>query len=330
MSTVKVECLQDGRLLPLVIEPSTEGINLITWTLENREFLQQSLLKHGAILLRNFGVQAVESFAEFTTAASDDVMEYRERSSPRHEVGEKIYTSTDYPAPQKIFPHNEHSYSLHIPLKLFFFCETPAPQGGETPLADCRLILQRIAPEIKERFIEKNWMYVRNFGDGFGLSWETVFQTTDRSEVESYCRRNAIEVEWKDGNRLRTRQVRPVIARHPRSGEEVWFNHLVFFHVSTLEPMIRDVMLESFEEEDLPNNTYYGDGATIEPEVLDHLREVYLKELVSFKWQQGDIVMLDNMLTAHSRAAYAGPRKVLFAMADPYSRQDIAVSRSAT
>lgn len=320
---IKAECLQAGSLLPLVIEPTTSEVSLIAWALENREFLQQRLMQHGAILLRNFGVRAVEDFAALTAAAANEVMEYHERSSPRHEVSTKIYTSTDYPANQSIFPHNEHSYSQHLALKLFFFCVTPAQQGGDTPLADCRRVLQRIAPEIRERFIQKKWMYVRNFGDGFGLSWPAVFQTTDRSEVEAYCRRNAIEVEWKEGNRLRTRQVRPAIATHPLSGEEVWFNHLTFFHVSTLEPTIRDVMLEVFEEEDLPNNTYYGDGTPIEPDVLEHLRQAYLQELVSFKWQQGDIVMLDNMLTAHSRTAYTGPRQILFAMADPYTRHDI-------
>jgi alpha-ketoglutarate-dependent taurine dioxygenase len=322
-AAVRAECLQPGSLLPLVIEPAREGVSLVAWTMENRESLRERLLRHGAILLRNFGVHAVEDFAGFTAAASDEVMEYRERSSPRHEVGANIYTSTDYPASQKIFPHNEHSYSQHLPLTLFFCCLKPAERGGETPMADCRRVLRRIAPEVVEKFKRKKWMYVRNFGDGFGLSWQTVFQTADRGEVEAYCARNAIEAEWKEGNRLRTRQVRPAVAAHPRSGEEVWFNHLTFFHVSTLEPMIRDVMLESFAEQDLPNNTYYGDGSPIEPDVLDHLRDAYLQELVSFTWRQGDIVMLDNMLTAHARASYAGPRRVLFAMADPYTRRDI-------
>ena len=29
-------------------------------------------------------------------------------------------------------------------------------------------------------------MYVRNFGDGFGLDWRTVFQTDDRAAVEAH------------------------------------------------------------------------------------------------------------------------------------------------
>lgn len=50
-------------------------------------------------------------------------------------------------------------------------------------------------------------MYMRNFGDGFGLPWQTVFQTTEKAKVEAYCRIHDIKVEWKEGERLRTYQV---------------------------------------------------------------------------------------------------------------------------
>jgi alpha-ketoglutarate-dependent taurine dioxygenase len=166
-------------------------------------------------------------------------------------------------------------------------------------------------------------MYVRNFGDGLSLPWQTVFQTTDKSAVELYCRRAGIEFEWKPGDRLRTRQVRPVVATHPRTGETVWFNHATFFHVTTLDPRMRDALTAEFGDEDLPNNTFYGDGSGIEPQVLDELRDAYQKEMISFSWKKGDLILLDNMLTAHARAPFVGPRKILFAMAEPFTRQDI-------
>lgn len=320
---VKAECLFTEGLLPLVMRPEAEGVDLAAWAAANRAQVEEALLKHGAILFRDFGLAGVADCERFTKAVAGGAMEYRERSSPRHEVGERIYTSTDYPADQTIFPHNEHSYSLTVPLKLLFFCLTPARRGGETPVADCRRVLGRISPRVRERFAERGWMYVRNFGDGFGLPWQTVFGTVDKSAVEDYCRANTIECEWKSGDRLRTRQVRPVIARHPRSGEEVWFNHLTFFHVTTLDPMIRDVLVASFPEEDLPNNTYYGDGSPIEQSVLDELREAYLSELVSFTWHEGDVLLIDNMLTAHARSSFEGPRRVVVSMSDPFTRDDI-------
>jgi alpha-ketoglutarate-dependent taurine dioxygenase len=129
--------------------------------------------------------------------------------------------------------------------------------------------------------------------------------------------------EWLDGNRLRTRAVRHVVAKHPKTGDVVWFNHGTFFHVSTLEPEVRDALLAQFAEEDLPSNTYYGDGSPIEPEVLDALRAAYHQEMIMFPWQLHDVLLLDNMLTAHARAPFSGPRKILVGMAEPIHSQDV-------
>jgi alpha-ketoglutarate-dependent taurine dioxygenase len=192
----------------------------------------------------------------------------------------------------------------------------PAQQGGETPIADCRRVYERLDPEIVRAFRERKYMYVRNFGDGFGLSWQSAFRTTERAVVEEYCRRNEIDFEWKENDRLKTRQVRRAVATHPRTGEQVWFNHLTFFHVSTLEPQIRAALLAEFAEGELPNNTYYGDGAEIEPAVLDQLRSSYAAEEVTFSWETGDVLMLDNMSAAHGRRPYTGLRNVVVGMAE--------------
>jgi len=320
---VRAETLLPGENLPLVIQPAIREMSLHVWAADHRDFIEARLLRHGAIIFRGFGLEGADEFERFVRAVSSQVMEYRERSSPRSQVSGHIYTSTDYPADQSIFPHNEHSYTLTWPMKLYFYCQTPADSGGETPLADCRKVFARITPQTRERFIKKRWMLVRNYGDGFGLPWRTVFNMTERSEVEEYCRRSGIEVEWKDGDRLRTRQVREPAALHPRTGEWVWFNHLTFFHVTTLPPAIRDGLLAQFREEDLPTNTYYGDGSPIEPSVLEELRQAYLRELVAAPWQKGDIALIDNMLTSHARHPFHGPRKILFAMAEPFHRSDL-------
>ena len=320
---VTTEFLAPGQTLPLVVRPNVHGLGLAAWASNNREFIRTSCFKYGAILFRDFNVGAAGEFEQAIAAISGESLEYRERSSPRSNVQGNIYTSTDYPAEQSIFPHNEHSYALTLPLKLYFCCLLPAERGGETPIADTRKIYARLDPSIRRRFAEKKWMYVRNFGDGFGLNWQTVFQTDDRAAVEDYCRRARIECEWKEGNRLRTRQVRPAEARHPYTGETVWFNHATFFHVSTLAAPIRDGLLAEFKPEDLPNNTYYGDGSEIEPEVLDELRAAYLEESVAFEWKRGDVVVIDNMLTSHARRPFAGARKIVFGMAEPYTRTDL-------
>ncbi|MEH2411061.1 TauD/TfdA family dioxygenase [Nostoc sp.] len=320
---IKVIPLLPEKSLPLLLQPIVEGINLVTWTASNQELIAKNLLKHGGILFHNFQVTDVAEFEKFIQTVSGDLLEYRDRSSPRSLIQGNIYTSTDYPANQTIFLHSENSYAATWPLKIFFYCVTPAIQGGETPIADTRKLYKRIDSKIRDRFIEKGVMYVRNFGDGFGLPWQTVFQTTNPAEVETFCRHNGIQFEWKEGNRLRTRQIRQAVATHPQTGEQVWFNHAVFFHISTLEQNIRKSLLAEFQEEDLPHNTYYGDGSPIEKIVLDEIRAVYQQETIIFPWQAGDILMLDNMLAAHGRMPFVGQRKVVVGMAEQFSSKDI-------
>lgn len=316
---VNVGHLPTHSSLPLLITPAVEGVDLAAWCTANRELVSSLLLGHRAILFRNFNISTPFAFNQVIQATSNgQLLEYRDRSSPRHEVQDKIYTSTDYPAEQSIFLHNEGTYWMKWPQKIYFCCAIEPGQGGETPIADCRNIYRRIDPQIIERFTEV--MYVRNYNDGFGLTWETVFQTTDRTVVEDYCRQNQIEYQWKEGNRLRTRAVRPTVARHPQTGEPLWFNHAAFFHVTTLEAGIRDALLAEFNEEDLPYNTYYGDGFPIEPRVLDVLRAAYQNEKIVFPWRKGDVLILDNMSVAHGRMPYAGERKILAGMAEPISR----------
>ena len=314
---VKVNYFQDGGTLPLVIQPGVYGLDLVGWTKHHLEFIEKQLLKHGAILFRNFNVNGLVEFEQFIKTISGELLEYRYRASPRTQINDRIYTSTDYPADQSIFPHNEHAYSPIFPLRIYFYSMTLPQQGGETPIGDTRRIFRRIEKKIVEDFIKKKVMYIRNYTNGFGLPWQEVFRTTDRGVVEEYCRSQGIEFEWKDNNNLRTRYIGPAVLSHPRTGEKIWFNHATFFHISTLPPSIREGMLAEFKEEDLPNNTYYGDGSVIEPEVLNELRQAYQQEMVIFPWKKGDILLLDNMLTVHARRPYVGRRKILVGMAEP-------------
>lgn len=318
-SLVKTEYLQQDRSLPLVIQPQVKGMNPITWAASHKGYIEDNLLKHGGLLFRNFGMKTATEFEQFSKVICGGLLEYHERSSPRRQVSGNVYTSTDYPATESIFLHNENSYQQTWPMKILFFCKTAARSGGETPIADCRKIYQRLNAELRQRFIERKWMLIRNFGDGLGLSWQTVFQTTDKGEVEEHCRANGIQTEWKDNDRLRTRAVRPAVHYHPTTGEPIWFNHATFFHVSTLDPVIASVLMRQFKEADLPSTTCYGDGSSIEPETLDELREAYRSETVKFPWQEGDVLLLDNMMVAHGRAPYTGDRAILVGMAQPYS-----------
>jgi len=315
---VRTSDLEVGRGLPLLVEPAVEGVDLAKWMGHNRELAQRHLLARGGLLFRGFGVAGEERFQAFVEAAADQLLEYTYRSTPRTKVRGKIYTSTEYPADQSIPMHNEMSYSRKWPLKIAFFCVQPAADGGETPIADSRRMYQRIDAGVRERFAHKQVMYIRNYGEGLDLSWQDVFQTDDRAQVTEFCREAGIELEWRSGDRLTTRQVCQAVADHPVTREKVWFNQAHLFHVSSLAPGVREALLSALGDSGVPRNTFYGDGSPIEPEALDHIRAVYDEESVLFPWQQGDILLLDNMLAAHGRRPFSGSRQIVVGMAEPY------------
>ena len=317
--TIKVSQLQAGKMLPLLIEPATSATDLIAWAKANLSQIHAWLNIHGGILFRGFNLSTTEEFESFIVAVSGSLLDYSYRSTPRTLVSGKIYTSTEYPAQQSIPLHNENSYARDWPMKIWFFSMRCATTGGETPIADSRRVYQGIPARIRDLFARKGVMYVRNYGSGLDLSWEEVFQTTNKSEVESYCQSFGLEFEWLPDDRLRTRQVCQAVAQHPGTGEMVWFNQAQLFHISRLKPEVREAMLTIFKEEDLPRNILYGDGAPIDPDDLDQICAVYDQEEIAFPWHQGDVLMLDNMLAAHARKPFSGERKVVVGMAEPYS-----------
>jgi hypothetical protein len=240
-----------------------------------------------------------------------------------------VYTSTEYPPEYFVSLHNELSYAHRWPSKLLFFCAVEPQDGGETPIVDSRELLKRLSPELVERFVARGVRYVRNLhGDakGTGLSWQTVFETEDREWVEAYCREGGIEIAWKDDGGLWTRQDRPAVTTHPRTGDRVWFNQVDQWHPSNLGEDLAEALTGTTREEDLPINAYHGDGSPLSVEDLEEIRRVTEETMIAFPWREGDVLLVDNMLVAHGRMPFSGPRRVMVAMGDTLDLQDAAAS----
>lgn len=310
-----IQHVNSEKSLPLLIKATIKGLNITAWIEKNRELVESKLLQYGGILFRNFQVNTIADFENFIQTIGGNLLKYSYRSTPRTQVSGNIYTSTEYPAQQFIPLHNEMSYSRNWAMKIGFYCLQNAQQGGETPIADSRRVLQRLSPKIVDNFQKKNVMYVRNYGGGLDLTWQDVFQTNNKLEVENYCHSSGIEFVWGENNSLKTHQICQATARHPQTNESVWFNQAHLFHISSLNSTVRETLLGSFPESQLPRNAYYGDGSVIEDSVLEEIRSVYQQEMVLFPWESGDILLLDNMLAAHGRMPFTGNRKVVVGMA---------------
>lgn len=302
--------------LPFLIE-SRRKDDILAYLRDHRAEIEQRLDTVGAVLLRGFDISTEAQFASLSDAFSERPLEYMYQSTPRTKLGRGIYTATEYSAGLTIPLHNENAFQRSWPLRLLFFCMYPADGGGgQTPLASTAAVTSRIDLAIRDRFLDKQVMYIRNYRKDIDLPWTTVFQTESRAEVEAYCRNHEIAYEWVSPDQLRTRQVCQAFARHPRTGALVWFNQAHLFHPAGLDPRTRSFLRARFRDQDLPRNATYGDGTPILDSECEHIHEAFRSELVVFEWRAGDVLILDNMLVSHGRNPYKGSRRVLTAMCD--------------
>ena len=303
----------DGRG-PIVVQSLFDGIPLSNWIVTHRQWVDRAFARYGALLFRRFECQGIMDFHAALEALGCPPMKFSEETSPRKHLGQQIFTSTEHPASEEIFPHNEGSYFKQCPLRVFFFCENAATAGGETTVVSGRRILELMDADLKKTFAEKGWTYIRRYGTGLGLDWKTAFQTNDPSVVEAYCTQNDIKFRWLD-DLLTTQQTRAAIFSHPGDGEPVWCNHVCFFHRTAL-PSDLLALLEADGPNSLPFDTTYGDGREITATTIEHLRDLYRASTIEIGWRNQDVLMLDNLRFAHGRRPFTGNRRLLFAMSN--------------
>ncbi|MEV6139119.1 TauD/TfdA family dioxygenase [Nocardia sp. NPDC051990] len=305
--------LEDNGSTTAMIYPLADSVaDPLSWLRRHRDRIESALHRYGAVLLRGLPTD-MRLFEETVALIGGTALSYTDRSTPRTRIGTNIYTSTEYPPDQRILMHNENSYADTWPGLLFFLCETPADEGGHTPIADSRAVFRRLPQDLLDRFAD-GVRYTRTYRDELGLGWQEAFQTDSRAQVERYCSDHDIDYDW-DGSLLHTKTTRPAWRDDPWDGVPVWFNQANLFHVSALEEEIREALLAAFPEKELPRNAYLGDGSPISEADLAHIEQAYSDCVLTLPWHRGDLLIVANMIAAHGRTAYRGTRRIWVAMA---------------
>jgi alpha-ketoglutarate-dependent taurine dioxygenase len=311
--------LQSGPCSPLIIEALGPQQSLDELCNVCRSRVDAMLLEHGALLFRGFRMEGLADFDRFVGAATQRRLDYVYASTPRTALGNRIFTATEYPPAEEIPLHNENSYQRQWPLRIALTCLVPAQQGGETPIADMQRVTATLGEALMDKFERRGVRYVRHYHPFVDLSWQKAFRTEDRAEVARLCEAHAIDYEWLSEDTLRTVQVCQGTARHPATGERTLFNQAHLFHVTSVGAEDARDLITLFGADRLPRQTYYGDGAEIPAADLEAVRSAYRSNAISFPWQAGDVLLVDNMQYAHGRRPFRGPRKVLVSLMDPHS-----------
>ncbi|MCS0636860.1 TauD/TfdA family dioxygenase [Streptomyces sp. LP05-1] len=304
---------------PPPVVTAEPGADPGAWSAGRRAGLRAALLEYGAVLVRGLGLREAGQVAAVAAGLAAEPVPEREAFAPRRTYRPGVYSSAVWPPNQPMCMHHELSYALGFPGLLLIACLVPPERGGETGTADAADVLAALPPEVVRRFEERGWLLTRTYGGDIGATVTESFGTDDRAVVEAYCRGHAIDCAWEPDGTLRTRQRRPAVVRHPADGRRSWCNQIAFLSSWTLDPELREYLVDVYGPESLPFDTRYGDGRPVEAGTVELINEVYAAHTARHRWAAGDLLLVDNVRTAHSREPYEGPRELVLAMADPVS-----------
>jgi len=314
--TVPQQHHYDGISFPLILSPvqSSPSTELSTqWVRNNRQYIEEKLVQHGAILFRGFNLSTAQDFYDFTLAFGYEFGSYRGGGGPRNVVLGPIHTSTESP-PEIVIPfHHELAYLPNYPSKLFFFAEIPTPQDGETPILLSNRVYQKLVEKNKEfvqQIAEKKVRYKRlleskaQCHNKYQRSWQEIFDTDDKVLATQRANETGIEkIEWlPDDSMLVTSIPLDGLKVEPRTGKWTWFNSIVLLHPG------------SDENKSRLYSTTYGDFTPISETDVKDVADIMQSEGVKIPYHKGDVYLIDNTLALHARNIFTPPRRILAAI----------------
>lgn len=306
----------NGVVFPLSLAP-TDSIQTVEQTVaylkSNMTTLLDLLLKHGAILFRGFPISDAKDFNEFALAFGWQDLPYIGGAAVRTNVHGVVFTSNESPPDQPIPFHHEMAQVPKFPSYLFFYCDVPATEGGDTPICLSNVVYEQLNQE-KPKFVEdlkqKGVKYTRVLPEEddpsspIGRGWKSTYLTNDKKVAEERCTQHGGSYEWLPNGDLKTiSKVLPAIRIEERTSKPTWFNSIVAAYFGWKD------------KRNQPERAVtYGDDSPLNPEDVTRANQVLEENCVSFKWLKGDIILVDNKLVLHSRGTFVPPRRILAAL----------------
>lgn len=344
---IRIRSLEDGERsyptletnLPLVITPKHDPgfAGLVHFVRSQGDLLRELVSKFGGLLFRGFEIPRISSFPEILSLMGYKLSErYLGGLSPRHEIEKNVFTSTDAIDQLPLFAHNETTFQNNFPAMISFFCRKEPPQYGETPIFNCAAIYRSMPPDLLDTLIRRRIKYVRRYRKKnpliphrLSIGWQEMFGTYDKKELERLCRENGARCIWGANDSLKIETTTEPFIVHPVTGEKCFTIHLLNRHgvsedIKNVKERVHSLWVLyglivtqlAFHFRLVPMTVSFGNGKDLGKKTSTQIRNAIWKHSVVFKWRQNDILILDNIKTAHGRMNAVQPRKILTAMGD--------------
>tara|TARA_R110002072_G_scaffold13418_12_gene56323 strand:- start:91638 stop:92654 length:1017 start_codon:yes stop_codon:yes gene_type:complete len=318
--TIAEQRLIKHKLFPLVVaatdaEAGFSDSELHQWMRNHRVEIHKRLIDHGAVLLRGFPVSTADAFEQLLDQTQYQNMPYIGGAAPRNKVTEsRIVTANEAPASESIPFHHEMAQVPTPPGYIFFFCDVASETGGSTSLLHsgevCEVFFE-LNPEFAKTVESEGVCYTRvmpsetDTSSPIGRSWKETFNASSRNDAELAMKDAAMAWEWLEDNSLRTTtQILPGIRYDEETDQRVFFNS-----ISAVYNGWDDARNEGKKA------VTTGTGKPMDAEVLDALTAKMSELAVNFRWQPGDVLLINNHTVLHARQPYTGERRILAAIA---------------
>ncbi|MEY4544342.1 MAG: hypothetical protein RL685_537 [Pseudomonadota bacterium] len=302
------------RRWPLVVFPRSPAARSSDWAVAVRGCSERYLSRLGSMLFRGFEVLDGAAFRRFVAAFGATPLEpWGGSCLSRPECGVGASTSTFGSAVGAAgLLHQAHAHSARWPAKLWLQC--PAVGGPEAlQLVDGRDVWQRLPERVRRRFVERGLAYC------YELRPEATTIVSDYEQLAARLRACGLSCDRTPVGGLSARQVGPAVLAHLASGELSWFNQAHLFLALRRDSAPGTLRWRDPAGRGWSASVCHADGRAIDPFMLAVVHDAVEQSGVVVPWEPGDVVLLDNEVTAHGWQAAAGQRAPATIMADARS-----------